>query len=1307
MKLRTRLLAFLLSVIPFAGCSLILDPENCGSDDDCLPGGACKSGICIGGVEAAGGADAAGGSVAGGAQPDASGGGQQTPDTGAGGARDQGLDPDIGGADTGAPDAGDAFLPPDVPPVTAPPTCSIVSPSIDDGELVLAAPSLPVTIQVTDPDTTPENLVATLNLAAAPLDAQGTATVEHPLVEGPNTLLLEARDPEGHTCTARRQVTRDTTGPTLEITIADGAVIGNDLQADETPLVLLIRADDTNGMADVSVTARGLPVNDVVGPDDGVYTATIILADGNNAIVVTGTDARGNTTAHPLAVFFDGQDPELNVVFPIEGQLVEVNTIEVRGTVADNLDLAAVRLTTVVTAPGHAPANVPVQRPAADGTFRFAGVPLYNGDNTITVTARDAVRQAVVAIHLRVEAGAPVVDITDPDPSRQYVTGTAEIHVFGTSSRSVEELDIGPPGNPQTVIPEDGEWDAVVRLPAQGTFTISAIGRTPGGRPSAAATLTVLYDDSPPVIRITRPADGFCTAAATIQVEGDAVDVETRVPVVTINGTPAAVQAATNRYRADVPVNEGLDQVLTVEGENTALLSAEATLNFSVDRTGPTVALARADGAWVAADDDGNIEIRGTVADDGCGLAALPLLVNGTDTLATPEGEFVARQNRGPTPHVVVVATDIVGNQSRAEADYRVDATAPIIEDLDPPGSVALRGNNIGISARVTDAESGLATVTIGGVTVQAVNGRFSRNVALVPGENAVEFIATDNVGLARTVVLHINRDTTPPVVAITSPANNTDVEDKLIIEGTLTDGDDGSGIDHVTVGNVDVVPDADGRWRHVGLPLINGPQTITVVGFDQAGNQSGAVNLAVTVRDFGVSPTEGNGLAGATQTSWTGAADLNADGRLDLVALTDAPDGDARIFIQGADGTFEAHPLTDFGLPAGLMAHDAAFADLNGDARFDLIVASPGGASTVYFGDRQAGFVAIESPAYPIAGDVTGLAVGDLDRDGLLDILFVAGDDSTVRFGLIGGGATVSTLVALGAPSLTGMSRAQFVDLNTDGVQELLAVGPGGSRAWSGELDGTFTSFADLDVTFGDAPATQLFALDTDRDRDLDVVTLGATHAVHQNTLAGAAITGFNTAVSGLVAVAGDLSGAGGDFDGDARDDVAIFGQSGVSIFGGGVAGFTARGAVAQGIRGVPASRTGLAVDLDGDGDLDLLAAGDSGLTLIRNNVTTTRAAAYLYARVLATRALDGNAPVDATGVIVYCDPLAVNPAANRALVHPVTSPLVVTFGTALRADLTIQWIEKDGGGDNNLTVASQRPQAANAQPIARQPLE
>lgn len=1312
MKFRARLLAVLLSLPPVAGCSLILDPENCSSDDDCLPGGACKSGVCIGGVEAAGGADANTGGAPSGGTPDASGGGLP-PDGTPGGADVPPMLTDMGVGGAVTPDAGDAAIPPDMlPPADEPPTCVVLAPPDADDGIVLAQERLSVTVLVTDPDTTRDRLTVTVNGAPAALDDMNTATLDLPLVEGSNTFTLEARDPEGHRCMARREVVRDLTGPALEVTAADGSEIGNDFQTGDSPLVLRIVATDANGVSDVSGTARNVRLDQIEGPTDDVWTATVMLADGTNAVEITAMDAYGNTSVHPLTVFYDGQDPVLDIDFPVEGQLVEANSIDVRGNVSDNLDLAAVRISVEVSAVNHDPYTTPIQRAGADGTYRFANVPLFNGDNTVTVKARDAVRESTSVVHLRVEPGAPTVDFTDPPPGSDFITGSADLHLVGSASRSVTEVDVGPPGNTTTVVPANGRWTADLRLASRGAYAISAVGRTPGGRASTPATLNVVFDDTPPTVRINGPIDGFCTAAPTMQVEGEAFDDDnTAVRVALVNDTPFDVDQVRHTFRDSIAVAPGIDQTLTVSAENAAGLSATATRQFSVDRTGPLLTLDRPDGAWVAADDAGNIEVRGTIFDEGCGLARLPLLVNGTETLATPEGEFLARQNRGLNPHIVVVGTDIVGNQTRLEVDYRVDAEAPLVTNVDPPLDLAQRGANIAVSAEVADAGSGLATVTIGGLAAPLVGGRYTRNIALAPGDNAIDIVATDNVGLVRTVTRHINRDTTPPVVTITSPANNSSVEDKLIIEGTIADGDTGSGIDHVTVGNIDVSPAPDGTWRHVGLPLLAGQQTITVVGFDAAGNQSQAVNVSVTVRDFGASDSMRNGLTGATQTRWTGAADLDADGRLDLLALTDAPDGESRIFKQLANGTFEAHPVTDYGLPANLRVNDAALADLNNDARFDLIVAAPGGASTVFMGDRVAGFVEIVSPAYPVAGDATGLALGDIDRDGSLDVIFLAGADTAVRKGVFGGGAVDLPLLNLGNPDLSAMTQAELMDLNTDGIQDLVAVGPNGSRAWYGEVDARFTEFDALGAAFGNVPGHGLFLLDTDRDRDLDVVTIGASHAVHQTGLVGADIASFTTGPSGLVAAAGDEGGAGADFDGDARDDVVVFGSTGAAFFGGSAVGFSARPLANLGLpANLPASRTGLAVDIDADGDVDVITAGAAGLTLLRNNVTTTRVGVgntYTYLRVLATRALDGMAPVDATGVIVYSDPLAANPAANRALVHPPTSPLVVTFGTAARIDLNIQWIEKDGGGDNTISVANQRPQAANAVPINRQPPE
>ena len=1310
MKLRA--LALLLALPTWVGCSLILDPANCSSDSDCLAGGVCKSGICVGGTESTGGTGGTGGVEAdsgntGGLIADA-----RLPDA-------RPTDgPAVDAAHDAAHDAAvDAAMdmgpPPDAAPTVQPPVCSFISPDDNNEGLVIAAPTFSLTVQVTDGDTPPDQLVVTLNNQPITLDpASHTSTTDVNLVEGSNTFLLQAHDPEGHPCSAHRTIVRDSTGPTIELFDPAGNPLGNQLQTADSPLIVVVHATDAHTIQTVTATQNGNPNRDVVGPDGdtGDYLVTFLPSAGDNDMVVTATDAPGNMASTHLAVYFDGTAPQLQVASPVDGQLVEVNAIDVRGSVQDNLDVANISIAVQVVSAGHPPQNPLPRRPDdALGNFRFAGVPLFAGNNTITVTASDAIQSASQVVHVNVQAGAPDVDIVSPVDN--HAVGTADVEVTGTASPSVNEVHVGLPGNRDTVVPANGAWRSVVHLPNEGAFNIEAQGSTQGGRQSLVKTVRIVYDSSAPQVRITTPVANFCTRGDTIHVDGDVVDLETDVAVMQLSvgnaSVPVPVRDRT-RFFGDVAVGPGLGQILTASGDNAAGIRGQAQTTVNVDRTPPIVTLDLANNAWAAADPDGILIVHGTVVDEGCGLAAIPLIVNGADALASPEGAFASRQHvQGDTPHITAVATDVVGNQGRAEIDVRIDRNPPSVDQVDPSEDIATRNANVSVSAVVADGESGLASVTIDGVAVaQPVNGRYMRTVGLVPGPNRIAIVATDHTGLETSHLININRDTQAPTVAVTWPTAGANVGDKVTVTGTADDGLLGSGVDRITVNNVDVPVAADGTWIRADVQLIGGLQSLTIVGWDRAGNASAPLSVSVTVKDFNVTPAEKLGLDGAADIGWIGPADLDGDGRLDLVALRNTAVGTSRIFIQKVDGTFTGHPLADFGLPNDLVANDAAFGDFNADERIDLVVAADAGASMLYYGDRQAGFTAAVDPIYQVGGDVSGVAVGDINRDGNLDILFVSDAATSVLFTQFGGSAQRADLASLGGPDMTGMTRAMLVDLNTDGLQDLVAVGPAGSRAWLGSDAGTFGALPG-GVNFGDQPAAALIPLDADKDRDLDVVVAG-DNAVHTNVLGGNVITGMTLGNQGLTTSAGDQDLAGGDLDGDTREDVAVFGQAGLTLFGGGAVGFSARNQATLGIPALGALNTGRIVDLDGDADLDLVVAGPTGIELVHSNVTTTKSATYAFVRVQATRSFTGLGPKDAVGVLTYVDYLTA-PAGGRVLVNPVSGPLVVTYPLGGRANIVVQWIDKVGGVDNYTSqVGNNRgAQAANAVPIQALPQE
>jgi len=177
---------------------------------------------------------------------------------------------------------------------------------------------------------------------------------------------------------------------------------------------------------------------------------------------------------------------------------------------------------------------------------------------------------------------------------------------------------------------------------------------------------------------------------------------------------------------------------------------------------------------------------------------------------------------------------------------------------------------------------------------------------------------------------------------------------------------------------------------------------TITPADF----NHDGFIDLAVPHRDGGQSYVYLNdghggfakripfGPSNAT-IRMTEAADLNGDGRLDLVAI----DEQRGIFLYFAesDGAFTSG--VSIGDPK-VTPYALAVGDLNLDRRIDVIVGNVERPSTAFFNDGT-GRHFTPVPFGDDKGAVYGFAVGDLDNDGQPDIAVARSDaPNAVYFG-------------------------------------------------------------------------------------------------------------------------------------------------------------------------------------------------------------------------------------------------------------------------------------------------------------------
>lgn len=230
-----------------------------------------------------------------------------------------------------------------------------------------------------------------------------------------------------------------------------------------------------------------------------------------------------------------------------------------------------------------------------------------------------------------------------------------------------------------------------------------------------------------------------------------------------------------------------------------------------------------------------------------------------------------------------------------------------------------------------------------------------------------------------------------------------------------------------------------------------------------------------------------------------TGVAfgDVDGDGNDDLGHAVSAPSFVShQIYYGRSPGTsvFLSRPGSAWvrtSTPAARGSYlRVAFGDFDGDGHLDLADT----AGRVVFGDG--GSTWTPGPALPLlASDQGGVAVGDVDGDGLDDVAFGALTTDAVQVFRSQGNRTFAEWSG-GLPNATsgsaGTACLVLQDLTGDGHCDILASGGIGSRAWTGDGRGGWR------VSPGLPPFTSCFEVgDLDRNGRVDLVFSTANRSV------------------------------------------------------------------------------------------------------------------------------------------------------------------------------------------------------------------
>jgi len=464
---------------------------------------------------------------------------------------------------------------------------------------------------------------------------------------------------------------------------------------------------DVSAVSGLTVTVNGT-AQGPVSVSGTTFSSPVGLVKGLNQIVVTGTDASGNTQRATVSVTLNQDAPPLVLLAPIANAVTDQAGVEVRGTTAPNASLSVMvgsqdALDVTADDQGYFDVTVPVQAGVNEITVITTNAEALSASESRQVTYEPA-GSALGASSGSTGSSGPVISGTTPMLGAQYALPQQQSLLRAVISQpdgqTVEVPDVtvqgtvqpgaaatlSVDGGPATAVSPNalGDFTQQVTLTQSGVNTITLVATQ--GAQSSSATASVTYDTSTPPLSIATVADQAINNGY----------VYTTSPVVEIDGVTAP--GATVRLR----VNGVFQDVFTSETP-TGIYAGTVDLKNGIN----------------------DLEVRSSYASGATSGIKFTVVVN-------------------PQAPTVTIMTPLNGTQTSA-AEARVTGSFQSSEN--GPFTLNLYDNGVSASSQVVQSENFSLTTTLASgmnklqVQVTDPDGR--------TGSGTVDVISTQDKGTA------------------------------------------------------------------------------------------------------------------------------------------------------------------------------------------------------------------------------------------------------------------------------------------------------------------------------------------------------------------------------------------------------------------------------------------------------------------------------------------------------------------------------------------------------------------------------